>query len=94
MKTLRAEFEKFHAENPHVYRHFKRFALLALARGRKALSVSLIVERIRWEIEIETASNDGFKINNNHSAYYARQFHKDFPELGKVFKTRKTTASE
>ncbi len=41
-------------DNPHVYELFKRFALRAIRRGKRRLSVALITERIRWEVQVET----------------------------------------
>ena len=90
LTKLEAEFKKFHADNPKVYELFKQFALQAIAAGRKKLSVSLIIERIRWECVIATTSNDEFKINNNHRAYYARKFMQDFPKHAGLFSTRVT----
>lgn len=86
--TLQQAFERFDADNPHVYELFKRFALRAIRRGKRRLSVALITERIRWEVQVET-KGVRFKLNNNHTAFYARKFHADFPEYGDVFATRR-----
>jgi hypothetical protein len=86
MTTLKTQFDKFDAENPHVWDLFVDFTKKAVGAGMKKLSVALIIERIRWECNVET-TGDRFKISNNHSAYYARKFHSKFPELGQVFTT-------
>lgn len=85
--TLAEQFERFDSENPSVWTLFKRFALEAIAAGKKHLSVSLIVERIRWEAIVTTSETD-YKVNNNHRAFYARKFHREFPEHGGFFRTR------
>lgn len=85
---LEREFWDFHEQNPHVYRLFDRFTRHALERGRTNFSVSVIVERIRWETTIETDTGDKFKINNNHRAYYARLWMRDNPEHYGFFRTR------
>ncbi len=49
-------------------------------KGFKHYSVNAIFERIRWEID---AGGDGistFKLNNNYRAFYARRFHRMYPE--------------
>ena len=72
--NLTEKFQKFDQENPHIYNLFTRFAFEAIAAGHKTLSASLIVERIRWEVDVVTQSDDPFKINNNHRAFYSRKF--------------------
>ena len=86
--TLAEKFEKFDSENPGVYFLFKRFANDLIKIGRKTLSAALIVERIRWEVNINTVSDDVFKLSNNHTAFYARKFMNDFPVHGEIFRTR------
>jgi hypothetical protein len=88
MSELRRKFEEYHAKNPQVYELFKRFANEAISHGRKTLSASLICERIRWETSVVTKSDDGFKITNNHMAYYARLWMEDHPLSGATFRTR------
>ena len=84
--THEEKFLVFHHANPHIYDLFKLYALEALRSGKTSLSISLITERIRWEVEV---SNGGrFKLNNNHRAYYARLFHEHHPHLGEIFETR------
>lgn len=86
--TLAEKFEKFDSENPGVYFLFKRFANDLINLGRKKLSAALIVERIRWEVNISTVSDDVFKLSNNHTAFYARKFMNDHQEYGDIFRTR------
>lgn len=87
-ETLAEKFQKFDYENPGVYFLFKRFSNDLIQIGRKKLSASLIVERIRWEVNISTKSDDSFKLSNNHTAFYARKFMQDFPQHGEIFRTR------
>ena len=87
-RNLQLEFEIYDEANPLVWDAFIRFTKEALAAGHRHLSVSLVVERIRWETLIDFRSFDGLKINNNHRAYYARKFHKEFPEQKGFFRTR------
>lgn len=90
--TLAEKFAKFDAENPGIYFLFKRFANDMIKVGRKKLSASLITERIRWEVNINTVSDDIFKLSNNHRAFYARKFMGDYPEHGEIFNIREQKA--
>lgn len=89
---LEALFWEYHAQNPKVYDLFDRFTKYAIQRGRTRFSVSVIVERIRWETTIETAGDD-FKINNNHRAYYARLWMRNNPQYQGFFATREVRAA-
>lgn len=89
MKDLLAEFRKFDEENPFVWEYFKRFAEQAIQRGRTKLSGQLIIERIRWEIYIITQSDDDFKINNNHTAYYVRKWLELYKDREGYFEIRR-----
>ena len=78
-------FREFHRENPHVYELFKRFAFEVIRAGRPRYSARTIFHRIRWHTDIETKSDDGFKICDHHSPYYARLFAEDYPKYKHIF---------
>jgi hypothetical protein len=84
---LEAEFEKFHSENPRVYELFRQFALEAICKRHVHYSADAIMHRVRWETSISTTDNE-FKINNNHVAFYARMFMDENPEHDGFFETR------
>lgn len=84
---LEGEFWDFHKDNPRVYELFDQFTKYAIERGRTNFSVSVIIERIRWETTIVTAGDD-FKINNNFRAYYARLWMRNNPQYDGFFRTR------
>jgi hypothetical protein len=84
---LTTKFEKFHTDNPHIYLLFRHFALEAIKAGRNILSANMIAERIRWETTV-TTKGDGYKINNNYRAYYARMFMREHPDLDGCFRVR------
>ena len=46
----------------------------AIAAGHKHYSMMAIIQRVRWHTTVETEGGDTFKINNNFSPYYSRQF--------------------
>jgi hypothetical protein len=92
MSTLADKFAVYDAANPNIYFLFKRFAKDLINAGRKKLSAALIIERIRWEVNVNTVSEDAFKVSNNHTAFYARKFMADHPEHGEIFRTREQLA--
>lgn len=77
--TKRDKFNEFHRDNPGVYKLFKKFAFQLIEAGCKRLGSKQIIERIRFETAIKTQGDD-FKINNNHTCFYSREFCKEFPE--------------
>lgn len=91
--ALQRRFAEFDSKNPKVWELFCRFADEAIKAGHTILSASLIAERIRWETEVITTSGDGFKLNNNHRAYYARKFNQLRAQAGVLFRLRKVHRS-
>lgn len=88
-KQLKREFYKFHRSNPHVWKLLVRFAFEALESNVRRIGISLLIERLRWEVQVVTQSSDGYKINNNHRAFYARRLARHYPELANLFETRR-----
>ena len=93
--SIKTKFDKFHADNPHVYRLFAMYAYQLIRAGHKKLSSKMIIERIRWETHITTTSSGwhmtrGKKllINNSYTAYFSRRFMTDFPKLAHMFEVR------
>lgn len=85
---MRDAFVKFDKENPDVWQYFLRFVKQLQDRGYRHFGVAAIIERIRWEVALETRSADGFKVCNNHRAFYARKYQKQFPEWDGFFLTK------
>ena len=61
----------WHKENPQVWEKFEEYTLEAIATGRNHYSHWAIVNRIRWNREIETKGGE-FKISNDYICFYAR----------------------
>lgn len=97
-KTIEQSFHEFDQANPKVYELFKSYTKelikkkgwskeCGLPEGFKT-SAKLIINRIRWEMYIETVSGDGFRINDAFTAYYARKFANDYPAFKDIFNYR------
>ena len=92
MKTRLQEmfeaFETYHRVNPDIWPAVKLLAIQAADTGRKRYSINAVIERVRWHMDIDTQTTDGFKINNNHHAFFARMFCLRFPKLADFFSQR------
>ena len=74
----------WHKQNPQVWNKFKEYTLEAVNSGRSSYSHWAIINRIRWNREIETRGGE-FKISNDYICFYARLFHAEYPEYGEFF---------
>ena len=88
-KTLRQEFEEFHARHPEVYRELVALARAAKARGARRLGIKALFEIVRWNRLMNTTDWAGFKLNNNLTSYYAREIMANEPDLAGIFTTRR-----
>lgn len=89
---IQASFERFHAENPEVYRLLVQFARQVKASGKPAYGIESLFARLRWHFEIET-KGDTFKLNNNYRSRYARLIMHREPDLESFFTTRGLVAA-
>lgn len=86
------DFKTYDKENPEIWHQFKKFAYQAKKKGFQHYSAKGIFEIIRWHTATE--GNDGFKINNNYHADYARKMMATFPSYEGFFRTRKQTKKQ
>jgi hypothetical protein len=76
---------EWHKKNPDVYKLFVKYSFEAINSGRRRYSQWAIINRIRWNKEVETTGCDEFKISNDHIAFYARLFHAHHPQYSDFF---------
>lgn len=85
------DFLDFHEANPEIYKKFAELCFFLYTQiGIRKTGVALVWERMRWDFVLETRSTDGFKLNNNHKAYYARLFMNSHPMFRGFFNIRVT----
>lgn len=77
-----------HAEA--VYAEFEKIALDLIRRGRKHYSSDGILHVVRFNRAIAGTDADGFKVNNNLSAPFARRFIAEHPEHELFFELRRS----
>ena len=85
------KWQRFHRDNPHVYELIKRFTQQAIDAGFQHYGIQSVAERVRWHTMIET-DGEPLKLNNNHTAYYARLYMEEHPEHDGFFRTRSFTS--
>ena len=94
LDEMRSQVAEFHANNPEVWKMFVGFTFEMIMSGRKHYSAKAVFERLRWEVDISRGPANTFKLNNNYPAFYARRFHRIYPEHAGFFRTRKQTSKE
>lgn len=90
-RAAESRFQQYHAENPQIYRMFCQFALQLIRSGARHIGSKQIIERVRFESAVRAMDGE-FKVNNNMTPFYARQFMRDFPEYKGLFATRRSVA--
>ena len=89
---LTLDFLAFHRDNPQIYELFVKFAS-EVARNRSRFGSRAILERIRWETNINS-NHKTLKIPNAYSAYYSRLFEIDHPRFDGMFQHNTSIANE
>jgi hydrogenase maturation factor len=87
-------FMEFDTENPEVYKQLVRLARQWKAAGKAKLGIKTLFEKLRWEWHVAgLTESDGYKLNNNFTALYARKIMKNEADLDGLFEIR-SLASE
>ena len=84
LKKRKEKWWAWHKANPKVWEKFEEYTFQAIQSGRKKYSQWAIINRIRWNEEIETKGGD-FKISNDYICFYARLFHARYPQYKGFF---------
>ena len=85
---IAAKFVTFHADNPWVYNRLRELALTMRRAGVDHYGIGGLYETLRYEASLTSKDEDGFKLNNNYRALYARELARSEPELQHFFKFR------
>lgn len=84
-------FKKFHRNNPTIWTLFQRFTLDRIKAGYAHHSAFAVINRIRWECNIEVVRDSAVKLSNGYTPYYARLFAVAYPQHADFFRYRKLT---
>lgn len=88
------KFAEFDAEHPQIWHKFVYFTFQLIDAGRRQHSARDVIHRIRWDTALRADDGSGFRINDHWSPYYARKFHRQFPQYSKFFETRRVKADK
>ncbi|HEX8851235.1 MAG TPA: hypothetical protein VF761_17045 [Gemmatimonadaceae bacterium] len=95
--TIDEAYEEFHRNNPRVFDELVKLAREAQAAGAKHYGIAALFEVLRWH-RLKSGEvipdDDGFKLNNNLRAVYARKIMEAHPELAGFFRTRARAGEE
>lgn len=87
--TIESKFREFHRDHPEVYRQLVSLARQWMSAGHRKLGIATLFEKLRWEWHVNgLMDDDGFKLNNNYRALYARKIMAENPDLDGIFETR------
>ena len=84
--------ELYDRKHPQIWAEFKRITFQLISRGCKHYGSKAIFEVIRFHTAIE-AEGEPFKINNNHTKYYAEKFMRIYPQHEGFFELREKSVA-
>lgn len=84
------DFEKYDRENPIIWEHYEKVTFQTIAKGFSHYSSMGVMQIVRWTTK--ASGNDGYKVNNNYVADYARKFMEKHPQHKGFFRTRSMKA--
>lgn len=87
---LEQDYLDWRNANPEAVARFRAFARQMLEAKRR-FGMKQLAERVRWESRAACVrGRDGFRINNNHIAYLARDLVREMPGLAALIEIRVT----
>ena len=94
-KSLASRFERFHENNPQVYRNLVNLARQFREKRPDAIiGIQMLFEVLRWNYWISVDSDEAFKFPNAFAAGYSRLIMKNESDLQNIFKLCKSTFDE
>lgn len=85
--VLLRRFKIYHSQNPHIYEEFEKLAFEMKATGRRKYSSKMIINVLRWRMDLKTIHTD-FKISDCFQSIYGRLFVYNNPDFIDFFEFR------
>lgn len=85
-KIDKKKFVEYHLANPEIWKEFEALALKLIEGGVNHYGAKCIMEVIRYHRTVNTKGK--FKIDNDFTALYARQFARKYPQHKDFFEFR------
>lgn len=94
-ETIQQRFSRFHSANPHVYAALVNIARRMMKAGCSRIGIKQLYEIMRWERLLYAQANvgDDRKLNNDYTAYYAREIMAKEADLTDAFEIRRLRAA-
>jgi len=89
---MKRAFLKYNDNNPQVFDKFCELTMETIKKGFQHYGSQGILELLRWKTGLSPSDPDGFKINNNFAAFYARMFESIYSEYKGFFRKRRSAA--
>lgn len=89
-RTIQFSFQRYHEQNPAIFKLIVREADKAISKGKKKFSVKQIVGYLRWEVYLETKQDTLFdkkgeitkyKIPDQFTSRYSRLLIDQYPYM-------------
>jgi hypothetical protein len=93
LATIEQRFQSFHSQNPQVYEALVALAHQAKAHGKTRVGIKALWERMRWDLWLQTDSDEEFTLNNSFTSRYARLIAQREPDLADLFEFRRLRAA-
>tara|TARA_R110002051_G_C8691427_1_gene493111 strand:- start:230 stop:652 length:423 start_codon:yes stop_codon:yes gene_type:complete len=87
-------FKDLHKSRPGIYRKFCEIALTMIERGQDRDSAYSVMHVLRFQDfspGVDMRPESDYKISNNMTPFYARLFHRDYPEHREFFSIKSIT---
>lgn len=89
-EQMREDVQTFHEHHPEIWDYFVKFSRQKISEGHRHYSADAIFHRIRWELVLPShRPGQDFKVNDHHTAFYARRFMVMYPIHDGFFRTRR-----
>ena len=91
--SIPARFERFHQDNPDVYRSLVLLTRQVMERNKsRKIGIGMMYEVLRWQYYINSDAQEDYKLPNEYRACYARKIMAQESDLAGCFNTRKSVA--
>jgi len=92
---MASRFERFHHNNPHVYKNIVQLARkFREKRPDAVVGIGMLYEVLRWNYYMTTESQEEYKLSNDFRAAYSRLIMKQETGLEGIFKCKKSAYDE
>lgn len=84
---MNIKYAQHRNENPEIWAMFEKLTLRLINSGVRHFGAKCIMENVRYNTALKT-KGEQYKINNNYTAYYAREFASKYPQYADFFEIR------